>query len=454
MVASGLKEAASGGSEADGAGDSGTGRKRFLGWRMVGVAFFVDFVAVGFFFYSYGVFFKAIAAEFGDSRLGVALGLTVTNAVGAIAAPLVGRALDRYPLRRVIGVGATSMALGFLALSQVQTQLQFYLVLGLFIGFGASSMGNLATSKLVANWFERKRGTALGIAATGVSLSGVVMPYISAEIIGLYGWRNGFLVYGLFTFFVVVPLVLRLVISRPEDVGLRPDGALKLSDGGASSAGPVRPRLSMRDVSRSRNFWVIVLTFSLMFCCMSTTLTHMVPRLTDMGHDLSLASLVMSLCAGLGVAGKLSFGWLGDKLPVRRIMLLIIVVQFAGQMIMFQSEALAWFALGAALFGYGVGGVVPMQGNVVGKTFGSERFGAVLGLMRPAMFPIQILGVPFAGWIFDTTGSYALAFQSLFVLYALAALAITFYRAPVQTPVEALADPDDELDPVEEQAGA
>ena len=65
---------------------------------MVTVAFFVDFIAVGFFFYSYGVFFKAIAAEFGDSRLGVALGLTVTSAVGALVAPMVGRALDKYPL--------------------------------------------------------------------------------------------------------------------------------------------------------------------------------------------------------------------------------------------------------------------------------------------------------------------------------------------------------------------
>jgi MFS family permease len=402
----------------------------FMGWRMVAVAFFVDFVAVGFFFYSYGVFFKAIAAEFGDSRLGVALGLTVTNAVGAVAAPLVGRALDKYPLKRIIGIGATSMALGFLSLSQVQTQMQFYLVLGLFIGFGASSMGNLATSKLVTNWFERKRGTALGIAATGVSLSGVIMPYVSAEIIGSYGWRTGFMVYGFFTFLVVVPLVLRLVISKPEDVGLRPDGALQLDGDSGAGRGFAKPRLSMRDVSRSRNFWVIVVTFSLIFCCMSTTLTHMVPRLTDMGHALPLASLVMSLCAGLGVAGKLSFGWLGDKLPMRRIMLLVVTVQFTGQLIMFSSTELWWFALGAALFGYGVGGVVPMHGTIVGKTFGSERFGAVLGLMRPAMFPIQILGVPFAGWVFDTTGSYVLAFQILFVLYAIAAVAVGFYRAP------------------------
>ena len=74
---------------------------RFLGWRMVGVAFFVDFIAVGFFFYSYGVFFKAIAVEFGDYRLGVAVGITLTQGVGAILAPILGRALDRYPLKLI-----------------------------------------------------------------------------------------------------------------------------------------------------------------------------------------------------------------------------------------------------------------------------------------------------------------------------------------------------------------
>ena len=82
------------------------------------------------------------------------------------------------------------MSLGFLGLALVRTPLEFYLVLGLFIGFGASSMGNLATRTLVTNWFDRKRGTALGIAATGVSMSGVIMPYVSAEIIEAYGWRQ------------------------------------------------------------------------------------------------------------------------------------------------------------------------------------------------------------------------------------------------------------------------
>ena len=114
-------------------------------------------------------------------------------------------------------------------------------------------------------------------------------------------------------------------------------------------------------------------------------------------------------------------------------MAVVITAQFSGQFLMFSSVDYFAFAVGASLFGYGVGGVVPMHGAVVGKTFGRDRFGAVLGLMRPAMFPIQILGVPFAGWIFDVTGAYDTAFMVFLALYLLAALAIAFYRQPAKT---------------------
>jgi MFS family permease len=298
-------------------------------------------------------------------------------------------------------------------------------------------MGNLATSKLVANWFDKRRGTALGIAAAGVSLSGVIMPYISAELIENFGWRTGFLVYSAFTFFVVVPLIFRFVISRPEDVGMRPDGALPLhSDvdkSAQANAQSALPKMRLLELFKQHNFRMIVLTFSLLFCCMSATLTHMIPRLTDFGYSLVEASLVMSVCAGFGVVGKLSFGWLSDRLSVRKVMAIVIFMQFSGQYLMFSSLDYLTFAIGASMFGYGVGGVVPMHGAVVGKTFGRDRFGAVLGLMRPAMFPIQILGVPFAGWIFDVTGSYDMAFQVFLALYFLAALAVSFYRQPAQT---------------------
>jgi MFS family permease len=397
---------------------------RFLGWRMVWVAFCVDFVAVGFFFYSYGVFFTAIEQEFGGSRLGVSLGLTVTATVGAIAAPFVGHALDRFPLKRVIAAGATSMALGFLALSQVRTPLEFYLALGAFIGFGASAMGGLATAKLVTNWFSRRRGTALGIAATGISASGVVMPFITASLIESFGWREGFLLYGAFTALVVVPLVLRLVISSPEEVGLRPDGqAPNLTPAPAAQVGRPDPTTKRPgSILNDRNFWVLVAVTGLLFCCQSATLTHMVPRVTDSGVSLQMASLIMSLCAGSGIIGKLSFGWLVDRWTARRAIWFTIGCQLIGQIFMLQAQGLPLFALGAALFGYGMGGVVPMQGALVAKFFGRARFGKALGMMRPAMFPVQIVGVPLAGGIYDATGSYRLAFLVFIGLYLLAAV--------------------------------
>jgi MFS family permease len=396
---------------------------------MVAIAFCVDFVAVGFFFYSYGVFFKAIAAEFGDSRLGVSLGLTVTATMGAIVAPIVGDMLDRYPLKRIIALGSISMALGFLILSQVKTPLQFYLAIGIFIGFGASAMGSLATSKLVTNWFNKRRGTALGVAATGISVSGVVMPFISAAIIEAYGWRQGFLLYAFFTGFIVVPLVLRFVISSPEEVGLRPDGALvKWSDD--PQAVPEATIAEAHPILRTSNFWVLVAIIALLFCCQSGTLIHMVPRLTDAGYSLQHASLVMSLCAGFGVMGKLSFGWIGDRWSARKALWLTIACQIVGQLAMFREQNFLVFAAGATLFGYGMGGVVPLQSTIIAKVFGRAQFGKALGLMRPAMFPIQIIGVPLAGWVFDTMGHYTLAFAIFVALYSLAAVIVLAFRQP------------------------
>jgi MFS family permease len=397
----------------------------FLGWRMVAVAFFVDFIAVGFFFYSYGVFFKAIAAEFGGSRLGVSIGITVTQVVGAIIAPFIGRALDVYPLKRVMTYGATMMGTGFVLLGFVQTPLQFYLILGFFIGLGAGAMGQLGTAKLVSNWFVLKRGTALGIAATGISASGVIMPAISAWLIGTFGWREGFLTYGIITLVVVVPIVLRFIISSPEEVGLLPDGETNIEH-----LPPSRPPLKTRDFIGAANFWLLVIIIGLLYCIQSATLVHMVPILTDKGLDLVSASFIASATAGFGVAGKLVYGNLVDRWDVRYALWMAIAFQVVGQLFMLFLTGYYGFLIGACLFGFGMGGMVPMQGAIVGVVFGRASFGRVLGALRPPMAFIQVLGVPFAGWMFDVTGSYDPAFMTFLGLYALAALVVLGLKVP------------------------
>jgi MFS family permease len=401
-------------------------RRLFHGWRIVAVAFFVDFIAVGFFFYSYGVFFKSLAEDFGGARLGVSVGLTLVNMVGGLLAPFIGRALDRYPIKYVILVGTVSMGLGFVLLGLIAERWQFYLILSTMIAFGTNAMGGLATAKLVANWFDRRRGMALGVATMGISLSGVAMPMISAWLIAEVGWRGGFIIYGAFTLLMVLPVVALFVVSSPEDMGLAPDGDRWGPDGPPRE----RPQASSATLLKAWNFWMITFCVGLLFCNMGATLTHMVPRVTDMGYTLLQAAPVLSFGAAAGVLGKVVFGVLVDRFDPRVAILAAIATQFAGQVGMLSFDGYVAFALSATVFGFGMGGIVPLHGAVAGIAFGRENFGKVMGLMRPAMMPLQVAGLPFAGWVFDTYGDYRLAFHIFLGLYVLAAICTWAMRLP------------------------
>ncbi|MBD3648316.1 MAG: MFS transporter, partial [Pseudomonadales bacterium] len=375
----------------------------YYGWKIVAVAFVVDFIAVGFFFYSYGVFFKALATEFGGSRLDVSIGITLVNVVSAILAPFLGRMLDVYPIKYIIVAGILAKSAGFVLLSLIGSQWQLYLVLATLIGVGTVAMGGLSTAKLVTNWFSKKRGTALGVATMGISLSGVAMPPISAWLIENYGWRTGFQVFAFITFVVVLPVVLRYVVSRPEHMGLNVDN-IRTTD----TVQPVvkHPHWSTRAALGHWNFWIVVLVFGLMFCSMGATLTHMVPRVTDLGFTLVEAAPILSFAAGAGVLGKVAYGWITDHWNVRYAVLTAIAAQVTGNVLLLIHGDYIWIATGGAIFGFGMGGIVPIHGSMVSELFGQQGFGFIMGLMRPAMMPLQVAGIPFAGWIFDITGSY------------------------------------------------
>ena len=394
----------------------------YYGWKIVGIAFFVDFIAVGFFFYSYGVFFKALAVEFGGSRLDVSIGITLVNVVGAIIAPTVGRALDRFPIKNVILFGCVNLTFGFFLLSFIQSQWHLYLILATFIAVGAGTMGGLSTAKLVTNWFITKRGTALGIATMGISLSGVAMPLISAVLIESFGWRTGFMVYSGVTLALVLPVVIRYVIDEPHHLGLLPDN--KPNNKHDVPAPQVQWRT--RQALTNKNFWLIVLTFGLLFCCMGATLTHMVPRVTDMGYSLTEAAPILSFGAAAGVLGKVIYGWITDHYNAKWAIWAAIASQLVGQVVLLGADTYTTLVIGSTIFGFGMGGIVPIHGSIVSALFGQAGFGYIMGLMRPAMMPLMVTGIPFAGWVFDTTGQYDLAFQTFLGLYLIAAVSIGF----------------------------
>ncbi len=298
----------------------------FVGWKIVLVTFLTHFVSVGFIFYSYGVFFKALAADFGGSRLGVSLGLSLMQLVTGLFAPFLGRALDRGSIRKIMALGAVCMGFGFFLVSRISELWQFYVVLGSVLALGAALLGGLSGSTLVANWFVSRRGLALGVATMGISVSGLVMAPVATALIADYGWRLTFVLYGVVTLVVVLPSVWLTIVNRPEDLGLEPDGdgrtdetlevvqaVLPLAPGDQIIDHQDSFEWSARGALRESNFWIISIVVALNFCAMGAVLTHIIPHATDIGVAPGRAAFVLSCMAGMGVAGKLVFGWMADR---------------------------------------------------------------------------------------------------------------------------------------------
>ncbi|MDH5674269.1 MAG: MFS transporter [Myxococcales bacterium] len=412
----------------------------FLGWRIVALAFLTNFVSVGFVFYSYGVFFKALQAEFGGSRLGVSVGLTCMQLTTAAAAPAVGKLLDAGRARAVMTVGALLMASGFVLASTIAELWQFYAIFGLLMGVGVCMLGGVSSSTLVANWFIGRRGTALGLATMGISMSGVVMPPLGTLLIENLGFRSTFLVYAAIALGLLAPATYFLVVDRPESVGLRPDGLPADCNDAAAAAGPRVPEpLDTRTILASRNFWVIASVIALNFGCMSAILTHAVPHAIDAGFSPTKAAFVLSAMAGAGSLGKPVFGAITDRLDKRTGMWVASAFQIVGIWQLLHAVGYVELLMAGAVFGFGMGGIVPLQGALVGAAFGRHGFGRVMGLLAPAMVPINMLGVPLSGYIFDHSGSYTLAFQIFIGVLALSMVVLSLLRLPETEPGQAAA---------------
>lgn len=394
----------------------------YHGWKIVGVAFLTQFVSIGFVFYSYGVFFKPLAAEFGGGgRLGVAFGLTAMNVATAAFAPFLGRLLDRGSIRDLMRLGACLMGLGFLVASRVSSLPQFYVVVAFLLGIGGAMMGAVAGSTLVSNWFVERRGAALGISTMGISLSGMVMAPVSTILVERMGWRHAFVVYGLLTVSLVLPAVSRWVVDRPEDMGLLPDGHRPGEESHAewmrtSALLRLSPWSARRTLS-DRRFWIIAVVMGLNMCCNNGILTHMIPHVTDLGMSPERAAWVLSAGAGMGVLGKVFFGWITDRADQRLAVWFCSGLQAAGVLMLVHSRHMPGLLISSAIYGFGMGGVVPLWATLVGATFERAHFGRAMGLMSPFMMPLHVFGTPFAGLVFDRLGSYDVAFETFIGMY-------------------------------------
>ena len=402
----------------------------FFGWRMVAIALFADFCVVGFAFQSYPVIQLVLAEEMELSRFLATLTIPGFMLISAIITPVVGKLLDTYSIRLILILGSFVYGLSLISLYFVNSYTAFIVIFVLPIALGASLMGNLSVSKLVSRWFREYTGRALGIAALGVSFSGLVMPNLTNYLLIDLGlsWREAYLYYGLFTLIINAPLFRYLVIDNPEDVDQLPDGKTHSDDQGLSEA--AGEDWTLKQLLNDRNFWVLSFVFALQFCAMMAVLAHITFYASERGWA-EQAAWIFSMYAVPAMISKLVFGWLiENKMDARLAVSTSLVIQLVGTLLILGSDSANQLSFIIALFGFGGGAALPLSNILFNKVYTQKSFGFSRGTAQPFISVLQVSGTPVVALMFDTYGNYQNAFLFLCSLLVLATIAIWFLKIP------------------------
>ena len=399
----------------------------FHGWRLVGAGFVLQGLATAAVSYSYGVVLAPIAQEFGASRLQMMLGITASTIVSGIISPFLGIAMDRRSLRRLALLGCFLLGLGFALMSMAQAIWHVVLVFALCMAPAMVLIGPTLVSTLLARWFSRRRGTAMGVAALGTSVFGFLVPPLLQLAIDAIGWRPALACAGAAALLIGVPAAW-IVRDRPELLGLAPDG----DPPGAQPAAPRAPGASdsTRGIFGQSNFWMVAVVLGLLFSVYSAMMSNLVPLARDQGHSAELAALLMSVIAGCGMIGKLAFGVVADRIDLRAGLGVAIALVIACLLLLMADSRYPVMFVASALLGLAAGGMLPVWGSLMAVLFGAANYGRVMGLMNPVMMPVVVAGAPFAGWSYDRSGSYMVTLSAFAAVLVLGLIALARIRMP------------------------
>ncbi len=396
----------------------------FYGWWIVSASFFVQFMTAGTTFYMYGVLLKPLAEDLDASRFAVGSALSMLMLIGALTGPLIGREVDRRGARGLMLLGTVLMSAGFLAFSRIEGVLGLYVAFGGIVAIGAALLGPITNTALVTNWFQQVRGTALGISQIGVSLSGMVMAFVATWLVAAYGWRGTILAFSAVPLVLVAPVVAAVIVNRPQDRGLLPDGRAR-EHGTRPPAPPLAEPGSLRETLRERDLWLLALLVGLNFAGSGAVIQVIHSHATDLGYSTARAASVLSCMAGAAALGKPLFGTLADRLSPRAAMAGSIGCQVTGLVAILLAPGYADLLGASLVFGLGCGGLIPLFGLLTLARCGVARLGRMMGALLLLMLPFQLLGLPFATAVFDRTGSYELAFVTFLALYAVAIVVLS-----------------------------
>jgi MFS family permease len=370
----------------------------------------------------FGVYIKPMETEMHWSRGALsttaALGLLLLGAAG----PFAGRLADRIGPARVIMLALALLGVGSIASAFVTSLWQLFLTAGVIMAVGSGGAALSTGSAIVARWFDKHRGIAMGLAAGGLSAGQLIFLPLATKITYDHGWRASFLWLGVGLLLLVVPVGLWLLRSTPEEQGLRPLGATGPTQTAADVAKAQRAgRVSVTEAAQTMPFWLLMGSF---FVCGYTSngmiLTHFMPHALEHNFTAMQASGALAVMGAMNIVGTLGSGWLCDRYGRRGPLAIYYFVRGLSLLFLLYVWNLPSLHVWAVLFGLNYISTVPPTTTLTANIYGRFSVGELSGWI---FFSHQVgaaLGAAIAGWLFEWTGSYSSAFVSAAIMGFLA----------------------------------
>jgi predicted MFS family arabinose efflux permease len=404
----------------------------FFGWWVVltcalGSACGIGPVVV----YTFGVFVKPLAADLHVSRSSIALAVSLVDLLVAFSAPGAGRLVDRHGARFVI-VGSHLAVVAMLGgISLLRPPLWHFYAAFALVGLIGVATTPVTYSRVVANWFDRRRGLALGIAAAGVGIGTFITLPLAQMVIDRSGWRIAYLCLAAFCLMVAVPAVWLFLRAHPAELGLFPDNlvpAAAISTSRADAEG-----ITVRQAFRTRNFWLLAGIFFTVAACITGANSHIAPLLTDSGISGSAAAFAASLFGVAIVVGRIGNGYLVDRFFGPHVMAAIFAGAAIAIGILWSGLATRFAAPAALLLGLAAGAEGDLMPFLVSRYFGTRSMAEIYGCLFGAFTLGNAAGRYLMAVGFDASGSYraplGIALAAL-VVAVLACFALGRYSCP------------------------
>ncbi len=397
----------------------------FFGWYVVAGTFVAQMLVAGFLVYSVSLFVPLVRAEFAVSMAQVMQSMTAGTFAGMVLMPLAGVLFDRWPMRWIMSAGLGLFALGLWAVAQSQTIGQYVLCFGLTMAVGNTLVGSPACQTVLARWFTKSRGRAMGISAIGTSLGGIAVPALVVVLLDSYGWRAALEILAAVALLVVLPIVVATVRGRPADIGLCPED----SDSGSSSSDS-EAAITLGQILRNPCYWYIGIPLGLLFSAYTVGLVNIAPYAASLDISPGAASTLIMAIAVMGFVGKLGFGVIADRVNLKLALWVVMGLALFGFLLLASQPSYPVMLAATALMGLAAGGMVPVWGSMMAAAFGLLSYGRAMGLMGPLLTLLVLPSFTVVGALFDMSGSYQLPLLIFSGVIALGMLLLLPLRLP------------------------